>query len=197
LLDLDKLGVEPQDLAPLAYRARVAAKLYARERCRVPARYLAHWYDGFRQWRNYGSFDTTGMTYQQVWNKYASVIVNECAGQEGLSDHDVTAMICCKILEKSCTTNEMVDRLVMSQKNRDKADQADLQHFTDTLERDVRLLLKVEQEQQRASSQQHKQLDGKRYKMLRRLVKLKQQVRQAPNVRRKPNNHDDKTKDWE
>jgi hypothetical protein len=197
LLDLYKLGVEPQDLAPLAYRARVAAKLYARERCRVPARYLAHWYDGFRQWRNYGSFDTTGMTYQQVWNKYASVIVNECAGQEGLSDHDVTAMICCKILEKSCTTNEMVDRLVMSQKNRDKADQADLQHFTDTLERDVRLLLKVEQEQQRASSQQHKQLDGKRYKMLRRLVKLKQQVRQAPNVRRKPNNHDDKTKDWE
>ena len=41
LLDLSQLGVgqlQPQDLAPLAYQARLAAKLYARERCTVPAR---------------------------------------------------------------------------------------------------------------------------------------------------------------
>jgi hypothetical protein len=182
LLDLYKLGVEPQDLAPLAYRARVAAKLYARERCQVPARLLAGWYDGFRQWRRYGSFDTTGMSYQQVWEKYATVILNECAGQEGISDHDVTAMICCKILEKSCTTNEMVDRLVLSHKNKDHADKADLQHFTDTLERDVQLLLKVEKEKQRSRDKsQTEQLDAKRFKMLRRIVRLKQTVVKRPS----------------
>ncbi|GKY99118.1 hypothetical protein MPSEU_000867300 [Mayamaea pseudoterrestris] len=195
LLDLYKLGVEPSDLAPLAYRARVAAKLYARERCQVPARLLAHWYDGFRTWRRYGSFDMKGMTYQQVWEKYSHAVATECAaGDTPLSEHDVTAMICCKILEKSCTTNEMVDRLVLSHAKGDLVDQADLAHFTDTLERDVRLLLKVEQERATAPS---KQLGVKRFKMLKRIVRLKQQVRKQPAAANKQQPKDVKTKDWE
>jgi hypothetical protein len=185
LLDLYKLGVEPQDLAPLAYRARVAAKLYARERCQVPARWLAHWYDGFRQWRTYGSFDTTGMSYQQVWEKYATVILNECSSnhQKGVvvSEQDVTAMICCKILEKSCTTNEMVDRLVLSHTNKNRADQADLQHFTDTLEKDVRMLLQLEDQYQKQYESDKKQLSVKRFKMLRKIVKLKRRMANTTN----------------
>ena len=144
LLELVKLGVQPQDLAPLAYRARVAAKLYARERCALPARIAANLYDGFRQWRRYGTFNTSGMTYQQIWNKYRQVILQEDDCRD-LTDDDVTAKICLRILERSCATNEMVDRLVLSHtkhnKKRAAATDQELQEFTEKLERDVRRLL--------------------------------------------------------
>jgi len=148
LLELVKLGVQPQDLAPLAYRARVAAKLYARERCALPARIAANLYDGFRQWRRYGTFNTSGMTYQQIWNKYRQVILQEDDCRD-LTDEDVTAKICLRILERSCATNEMVDRLVLSQHpkhpNKKRAAAAatdqELQEFTEKLECDVRRLL--------------------------------------------------------
>jgi len=78
LLELSKLGqIHPQDLAPLAYQARVAAKLYARERCTVPARIAATLFDGFRQWHRYGRFQAHGMTYDQLWEKYAEKILHE------------------------------------------------------------------------------------------------------------------------
>jgi hypothetical protein len=122
------VGVHPADLAPLAYQARVAAKLYARERCALPARVAANLYDGFRQWRRYGSFDMAGMSYQQVWNKYAKSILDdeECAipvaaggagAFDGLDESDVTAKICLKILERSCETNQMIDKWVFSSKD--------------------------------------------------------------------------------
>uniref|UniRef100_A0A7S1D2F8 RING-type domain-containing protein n=1 Tax=Cyclophora tenuis TaxID=216820 RepID=A0A7S1D2F8_CYCTE len=77
LLELYRVGIEPQDLAPLAYEARLAAKLYARERCVVPARLAAHSYDGFRHWKRYGRFQCTGMTYKQLWEKYRQAILQE------------------------------------------------------------------------------------------------------------------------
>jgi hypothetical protein len=147
--------LQPQDLAPLAYRARVAAKLYARERSRVPARVAAAAYDGFRQWRTYGSFDCTGMSYDQVWNKYAALILQETRAQQhnntngSLLDDtsSVTAKICLKILERSCQSNEMVDRMVLSQGQKPKnirqreRDWQQLQAVSAQLERDVRMLL--------------------------------------------------------
>ena len=100
------------DLAPLAYQARVAAKLYARERCRLPARLAANLYDGFRQWRKYGRFQPHGMSYEQVWDKYAAAL-----NVEG-SAHDepeavTSAKIGLKILERACATNPLVDSLVL------------------------------------------------------------------------------------
>ena len=80
--------VQPQDLALLAYKARVAAKLYARERCRVPARIAANLFDGYRQWRKYGSFDCTGMSYQQVWEKYATLIQQETTTTTMAGEHE-------------------------------------------------------------------------------------------------------------
>jgi len=148
LLELHQMGVHPTDLAPLAYQARVAAKLYARERCVVPARVAAEVYDGFRQWRRYGSFQTAGMSYQQVWNKYAADVMDTAAAAqssngESLTETDVTAQICLKILERSCQTNEMIDKLVLSKDKDDTVaeQRRDLQEVTDTLERDVRRLL--------------------------------------------------------
>jgi hypothetical protein len=193
------VGVHPSDLAPLAYQARVAAKLYARERCFVPARVAANLYDGFRQWRRYGSFDMAGMSYQQVWNKYAASITDEededceipnsnnnnsSSGggrhgdpDDGLDERDVTAKICLKILERSCETNQMIDKWVLSSKNsatntehennsnnipskalsfRKKraamAQRRDLQEVTDQLEHDVRQLLLLSSTTQKTGS---------------------------------------------
>ena len=141
LMDLYKSAdVQPQDLAPLAYKARVAAKLYARERCQVPARIAANLFDGYRQWRKYGSFDCTGMSYQQVWEKYANMIQQET--EETDTDH-VTEQICLKILEKSCQSNAKIDEMVLKNKKsmQRKSELQHLRQVQDQLERDVRLLL--------------------------------------------------------
>jgi hypothetical protein len=149
LLELVKVGVQPEDLAPLAYQARVAAKLYARERCQVPARTAASLFDGFRQWKQYGKFQTNGMSYDQVWDKYHKLIMEEkeddfAANGGGddsyyLTPEDVTAKICLKILERSCVSNEHVDRWVLPPE--DQGERADLQSIAQTLESDVRKLL--------------------------------------------------------
>jgi hypothetical protein len=160
--------VPPQDLAPLAYRARLAAKLYARERSHVPARIGAAAFDGYRQWRKYGRFDSSGMSYDQIWNKYAAMITQEASSKlvketdsltENMDatendDSSVTAKICLKILERSCRSNEMIDRWLLNQQEGNKKvtnytksrrqrrlDLQELRHVSEQLERDVRLLL--------------------------------------------------------
>jgi hypothetical protein len=169
LLELYETGhVPPQDLAPLAYRARVAAKLYARERSHVPARLAAAAFDGYRQWRKYGRFDSSGMSYDQVWNKYAAMIAQEKSStsqtmtdkpqlakeDSDVEDNDsVTAKICLKILERSCHSNEMIDRLVLkhqkggklkndvNSRRQRRQDLQELRQVSEQLERDVQLLL--------------------------------------------------------
>lgn len=134
LLQLHQAGFHhPQDLAPLAYQARKAAKLYARERSHVHTRVAAQWYDGIRQWLKYGRFQTTGMTYRQLWQKYASQL---CGGER---EEDLQESVCRTILVKSCTTNGIVDSLFVANKN--QAQEAHLQPICETLERDVRALL--------------------------------------------------------
>lgn len=68
---------ELKELAPLAYQARVAAKKYARERSRLPGRIGSMLYDGYRQWRRYGKWDNSGMSWEQVWNKYEDQVLSE------------------------------------------------------------------------------------------------------------------------
>ena len=189
LLELVQLGVTPQDLAPLAYQARVAAKLYARERCQVPARVGAQLFDGFRQWKRYGKFQTAGMSYDQVWEKYHQVIMDDCESSDGdcagLTEQDVTAKICLKILERSCSTNEHVDRWVLPP-DYDDHDVQDLQHITQTLEMDVRkLLLPSHHEQGQQAilpqSQQEttKAVSIQRYKLLKMVARARKRRRVA------------------
>lgn len=182
LLELYKMGVHPEDLAPLAYRARVAAKLYARERCSLPFRVAANLYDGFRQWRRYGSFDTHGMSFQQIWEKYSAVILEQSLeSSEDLTSDDVTAKICLKILERSCATNEMVDNLVL----RDEEGKQDLDHFTQTLEQDVRRLLQPVQEVMKPSEQ-----ELQRIRTLRRVARIRRRLNKS--LHRNPNHHHQK-----
>lgn len=179
LLGLYEAGLWcPTDLAPLAFEARLAAKKYARERCVLPGRVWAMMYDGYRSWRSWGTWSVEGMSWEQVWNKYETQILEEYMEEdddihdghlkidwEELQD-EITARICVRILERSCITNEQVDKMFLkedsnddakakhsntmsrSQKRRRKAER-DLLRIKDRLERDVQELQLMELEKQK------------------------------------------------
>ena len=111
-------SLHPEDLAPLAYQARVAAKMYARERCQLPARIAANLYDGFRQWKRYGHFNCKGMSYQQLWEKYASVILHDVhKNKDDLTVEDVTAKIFSRSKNKLNNARAAVEALKLLKKN--------------------------------------------------------------------------------
>jgi hypothetical protein len=83
---------ELKELAPLAYQARVAAKKYARERSRLPGRIGSMLYDGYRQWRRYGKWDNSGMSWEQVWNKYEDQVLSEVMEEMMMTGVDDDAM---------------------------------------------------------------------------------------------------------
>lgn len=174
LLELYKVGVRPEDLAPLAYEARVAAKLYARERCMVPARVFAMAYDGVRSYQRYGKFQVSGMSYDQIWDKYSQLILEE---EGDLTDEDVTAKICLKILEKACQTNERIDKWVLRDADSKgmKEQATDLDSITAQLEQDVRDLLSTKQS---AGSN----LSVQRVQTLRMVARAKRRFQQMDNV---------------
>jgi hypothetical protein len=127
------LQQELKELAPLAFRARLAAKQYARERSMLPARIGSMLYDGYRSWKKYGKWKSTGMTWEQVWNKYEDQVLKEAMiempessvdhsttatverldATEDLDDEELTARICLRILERSVVTNDAIDRLFL------------------------------------------------------------------------------------
>jgi hypothetical protein len=177
-----ELGVDPEELAPLAYQARKAAKLYARERCQVPARIAANLFDGFRQWRRYGRFQPSGMSYQQLWDKYYHQQLEEVGSslhefrtrddkinvQDNLhlddmvTEEEIVSQTCQKILERACTTNDVVDQMFFKKSGSSRSSSSTthrnrrrhhefarrryrnellLKRISRTLERDVRKLL--------------------------------------------------------
>ncbi len=144
LLELVQAGVQPEDLAPLAYQARVAAKLYARERCHLPARVMANLFDGFRTLKRYGRFQPVGMSYEQVWQKYQKAVLENLQedGVDDVTDADIAIRhICMRILESSCRTNEGVDRWILPPDDTAREERDDLMKITQRLEEDVKNLL--------------------------------------------------------
>lgn len=182
LIQLYKVGVHPEDLAPLAYKARVAAKLYARERCAVPPRLLAMGYDGVRQWKRYGKFNPNGMSYDQVWQKYKALILEEEENLEDLTERDVTAKICLKILERSCETNSLVDKLFLKGRPHDydyaakQEEYQDISILTEQLEKDVRSIL-----DEAAGKEPAKELTAQQYRALRMVARAKRRMEDFKN----------------
>ncbi|CAM9773646.1 unnamed protein product, partial [Phaeothamnion confervicola] len=97
-----------EERARLASMARHAARLYARERCALPSRLVAHFYDGFRHLRKYGTWSWTGMTWDEIWSKYERQVRNE---DPAADDDAVRDAVSRRILEKSCCTNQVFDKL--------------------------------------------------------------------------------------
>jgi hypothetical protein len=126
LLRLHAQGLTPDELAPLAYEARCAAKQYARERCNLPGRVASMMFDGVRHVKSYGKWSSKGLTWDQIWEKYEQQVLEdlmasfENGSEDGTSVvstasvKDLTTQVCKKILERSCSTNGLVDRVVMS-----------------------------------------------------------------------------------
>jgi hypothetical protein len=155
ILELGDEIIRPEELSPLAYEARKAAKLYVRERCRVPSRVGAYLFDGIRQFRKHGKFQMDGVTYEQLWIRYYHDHDIDDHDHDG-NDHDIDdddggfgsllfghdddnddvdvvgdiddtvteeeiiMRTCQKILEKSYTTNEAIDRFYLKKYNETK-----------------------------------------------------------------------------
>ena len=124
LLRLHAQGLAPDELAPLAYEARCAAKQYARERCQVPGRVASMAFDGLRHVKEYGKWSSKGLSWDQIWEKYEQQVLKDLMnsyenGEESTSVvaaskvKELTTQVCMKILERSCSTNGLVDRVVM------------------------------------------------------------------------------------
>jgi len=189
LLEMYQVGVKPEDLAPLAYQARLAAKLYTRERSQVPARVFAQTLDGVRSFKKFGKFQTTGMTYTQIWSKYEQIILEEMGDGE-IDDDSVTAQICLKILERSCHTNSHVDNFFIKNGEKSHAQRAmmeeqmqDLSTVIHQLENEVRELL--EPVVQRTEIER----EASRVKTLRLLVRAKRRLDKLYPLQSTDGNH--------
>lgn len=97
-----------EERARLASMARHAARLYVRERCHLPSRVVAHLYDGLRHLKEFGTFRVTGMTWEELWDKYERKLLSEDPTLEGEA---LKTSVCLRILEKSCSTSEVFNNL--------------------------------------------------------------------------------------
>ena len=157
LLGLQEAKIlEAEELAPLAYQARMAAKEYARMRSTLPNRLLAKGFDSYRSWARGGNpLNTKGLSWQDLWDKYeAQIVQEECdselkQGKKCLLDREALMQrIYMRILERSCSTNQAFDRMFLT-KNKISAlaprtsasELGDLRAIANQLDNDVREIL--------------------------------------------------------
>ena len=187
LLGLYEAGLmRPDELAPLAYQARKAAKDYARERSTLPGRIVAHAFDGYRSFRRDGTFQTKGLSWEQLWDKYeAQIVEEECVRELETGDNKcrideeaLASRIYLRILERSCATNEAFDRRLLHSDNHDDDDDCELDDGDDgfatistKLENDVREILLNRKGAKRAVKFAEK-TDKKRRKLRMRAAKV-------------------------
>lgn len=178
LLGLYEMGVmKPEELAPLAYNARIAAKEYARSRCNLAGRLMTTAFDLYRGRLGKQS----SMSWEEIFKKYEAQIVEEVCTNElkRPSDKDLTMQIYLRILERSCSTNQAFDSLFLKEEDEDDSDYLDA--IADKLENDVRFLLlssnnrakaeQVEKDLQKAEEKEEKKLLKMEKKELKRRQK--------------------------
>lgn len=110
--------------AYIASMARYAAKLYARERCTLPGRLAASLYDGTRHAIRYGRWSWTGMTVDQIWLKYVEELMQEKGVKsiaQATEEDELYQALYKRIINKSCSTNPIIDRISMLPRNDTKS----------------------------------------------------------------------------
>jgi hypothetical protein len=207
LLALHEMGLmRPEELAPLAYGARVAAKQYARSRCTLPARLVTAAFDFYRNLRDHGRLGgPSSMTWEEIFKKYEVQIVREeCAEAfndggktarrkcfDSINEEDLTMRIYLRILERSCVTNQAFDNLFLK-----KADENDdtTRHFAEIaskLDRDVREILLRPKDSEKAMKKAEKaekeaeKAEKKRLKAERKEEKKLQKAEEKKRKRRR------------
>lgn len=197
LLALNEMGlVKVEDLAPLAYEARIAAKNYARSRCIWTGRVGVFLFDQYRSLRDKGRLVRPGtsssMSWEEIWAKYESQIVREQRerGREPLDEDELMMQTYMRILEKSCSTNEAVDNLFL--KDDEDIDGVDisLASIASQLEQDVRAILlspseitKAEKTRKKLEKKQLKEREKEEKKQLKQREKYEKMRRKV--VRKK------------
>jgi hypothetical protein len=98
--------------ARAAAQARIALRLYARERCVFSGRVAAELYDGLRHFCDHGVWATQGMTWEQLKSKY----IEEAKLQLGLGslNEAVLEFAYQRIIERSSSTNSLIDSITDS-----------------------------------------------------------------------------------
>ena len=154
--------MKPEELAPLAYEARIAAKEYARSRCVWTGRLVTAMFDRYRNLRERGRWSqTSSLTWDELWQKYeAQIVQEECAdvlnGTVATAEQkeSLTMHIYLKILERSCATNEAFDSLFLKEVHTDDSD--DLAQIASQLEHDVREILLRPKEHEKGTGETRK-----------------------------------------
>lgn len=95
---------------------------------------MAHWYDGYRQWKSFGKFQIYGLSYDQVFDKYyqrstlerkrqqfdsENDVDNSNIGDDDddeWSEEDIISQTCIKILESACRTNPLIDQMTLGKR---------------------------------------------------------------------------------
>jgi hypothetical protein len=209
LLALHEMGLmKPQELAPLAYEARIAAKQYARSRCTFPARIGTAAFDVYRNVRNRGRLGgPSSMTWQEIYKKYeVQIVQEECALNNSntkddeskktsscvIPEKDLTMRIYLRILEKSCVTNQAFDNLFLKQN--DVMDDTTSKHFAEiaqTLDHDVREILLRPKDCEKAMKKAEKaekkaeKVEKKRLKAERKEEKKQQKIEEKKKRKRR------------
>jgi len=168
LLALSEMGLmKPEELAPLAYEARIAAKEYARSRCVLTGRAATLLFDQYRSLRDRGQFLSPGssssMSWEEIWDKYEGrIVLEECEDQlegEGGKDKkrrrkkkqnedNLATRIYMRILEKSCATNQAFDSMFLTEEG---SEDGDLDAIASQLDNDVREILLSPKERSKAT----------------------------------------------
>jgi hypothetical protein len=209
LLALHEMGLmKPEELAPLAYEARIAAKQYARSRCTFPARIGTAAFDVYRNLRNRGRLGgPSSMTWQEIYKKYeVQIVQEECALNNSntkddeskktsscvIPEKDLTMRIYLRILEKSCVTNQAFDNLFLKQN--DVMDDTTSKHFAEiaqTLDHDVREILLRPKDCEKAMKKAEKaekkaeKVEKKRLKAERKEEKKQQKIEEKKKRKRR------------
>lgn len=191
LLALNEMGLmRPEELAPLAYEARLAAKEYARSRCVWTGRAGTALFDQYRSLRDKGRLVGPGasasMSWEEIWEKYEGrIVLEECEGELDEKEReklkkkngsdDLATRIYMRILEKSCATNAAFDSLFLKE---DGMEDSNLASIAAQLDHDVREILLSPKERSEATKKEER-AKKKQLKELRKEEKAKKKQLKA------------------
>lgn len=102
-----------EERARLASQARYALRLYARERSRLPLRLFARFYDGLRHLYDFGSWNSDGMDWVEVKQKYTREAEHKLG--PATSKDELEKYIYQRIVDKACSTNEIIDKIALQE----------------------------------------------------------------------------------
>jgi len=106
------LGLTLEERAYKAVLARNALRLYSREQCFLYGRVYSELFAGMKHFKTYGYWSTSGLSWEEAKLKYykeaQSVLGPSSFTEDGTILYEYVYK---RIIEKSCTTNPVIDNL--------------------------------------------------------------------------------------